>query len=111
VADSIWRTAGDPGFGAGYDQGHDRSALGDLIVLGGGLAFVVVAAAGRRASIPLAVAAAVLTVIPPPFLWPAVGVMMLMLYWLTIECRPARDSSSRQACPKSVSETSARPRH
>ena len=95
VADSIWRTSGNPGFGAGYDEGHDRSALGDLIVLGGGLAFVVAAAIGRRASIPLAVAAAVLIVIPPPFFWPAVGVMMLMLYWLTIEGRPVeRDAQS-----------------
>jgi hypothetical protein len=88
VADSIWRTTGNPGSGVGYDEGHDLSALGDLIVLGGGLAFVVVAAVGRRVSIPLAVAAAVLMVIPPPFLWPALGVMMLMLHWLTIEHRP-----------------------
>jgi hypothetical protein len=87
VADSIWRTSGNPGFGAGYDEGHDRSALGDLIVLGGGLAFVVVAAVSGRVSVPLAVAAAVLMVIPPPFFWPAVGVMMLMLYWLTVERR------------------------
>jgi drug/metabolite transporter (DMT)-like permease len=95
VADSIWRTTGDPGFGAGYDEGHDRSALGDLIVLGGGLAFVVVAAVARRVSIPLAVAAAVLMVIPPPFFWPAVGVMVLMLHWLTIAPRPVgRDAGS-----------------
>ena len=98
VANSIWRTSGDPGFGAGYDEGHDRSALGDLIVLGGGLAFVVVAAVGRRVSILLAVAAAVLMVIPPPFFWPAVGVMMLMLYWLTIErCPVEREVRSMQA--------------
>lgn len=88
IADSIWRTTDDPGFGDGYAKGHDNSAFGDLIVTVGGLAFVIIAAVGHRVSIWLAVAAAVLMIIPPPFLWPAVGVMMLMLYWLTVEQRP-----------------------
>ena len=87
VAYSIWRTTDDPGFGDGYSKGHDNSAFGDLIVTVGGLAFVIIAAVGHRVSIWLAVAAAVLMIIPPPFLWPAVGVMMLMLYWLTVEQR------------------------
>lgn len=88
VADSIWRTSGDPGFGDGYDQGHDNSAFGDLIVIVGGLAFVVIAAISHRVSIWLAIVAAVLMIIPPPFFWPAVGVMMLVLYWLTVDRRP-----------------------
>ena len=93
VADSIWRTSGDPGFGDGYDKGHDNSAFGDRIVIVGGLAFVVIAAVSHRVSIRLAIAAAVLMIIPPPFFWPAVGVMMLMLYWLTIDRRPRERSS------------------
>ena len=88
VADSIWGTVGDPGFGPGYDAGHDRSALGDLIVLGGGLAFALIAGATRRAPARVAVPAAILAVIPPPFLWPAVGVVMLLLYWLTTKDPP-----------------------
>ena len=88
VADSIWRTSGDPGFGDGYTKGHDNSAFGDLIVTLSGLAFVVIAAVSRRVSLWLAVAAGLLMIIPPPFLWPAVGVMMLMLFWLTVDRRP-----------------------
>jgi hypothetical protein len=49
VADSIWRTVGDPGFGPGYDAGHDRAAVGDLLVLGGGLAFAIIVGATGRA--------------------------------------------------------------
>ncbi|HUV18624.1 MAG TPA: hypothetical protein VMW33_09100, partial [Ilumatobacteraceae bacterium] len=62
VADSIWRTVGDPGFGPGYYKGHDRSALGDLLVLGGGLAFAIIAGATRRAPARAAVLAAILAV-------------------------------------------------
>ena len=97
VADSIWRTVGDPGFGPGYDEGHDRSALGDLLVLGGGLVFAVIAGATRRAPACVAAPAAILTVIPPPFLWPAAGVVMLLLYWLTRSSPLAPGSSPAPA--------------
>ncbi|MDH5199134.1 MAG: hypothetical protein OEY20_17970 [Gemmatimonadota bacterium] len=96
VADSIWGTVGDPGFGPGYDKGHDRSAFGDLFVLGGGLVFAIIAGATRRAPARVAVSAAILAVIPPPFLWPAAGVMLL-LYWLTRSSPLAPGSSPAPA--------------
>lgn len=47
VADSIWRTRGDPGFGGSYTEGHDMSGLGDLLVIVGGLAFAITAGIAR----------------------------------------------------------------
>lgn len=87
VAVSIWATTGDPGFGAQYDGGHDRAALGDLVVLAGGLAFAVVAGVTHWAPRRVAVLAAVLALIPPPFLWPGVGVLALLLYVLVVQGR------------------------
>lgn len=52
-----------------------------------GLAFVTIAVVSGRASIRMAVLAAALMIIPPPFFWPAVGVMILMLRWLTAQDR------------------------
>ena len=83
VAHSIWRTTGNPGFGVGYAAGHDRSGLGDLLVLAGGVAFAVTAGITRRVPAWLAVTGAVTMIIPPPFLWPAVGTLVLVLYGLT----------------------------
>jgi len=85
VANSIWGTTGDPGFGdgEGYEAGHDTSALGDLLVLLGGLAFAVAAGSTRLVRPAYAVVAGLLAVIPPPFLWPAVGVMFVLLHELT----------------------------
>lgn len=84
VADSIWATRGDPGFGGGYAQGHERAATGDLLVTVGGAAFAIAAGLTRR--VPTKVAAlAVLMVIIPPWVWPATGVLMLLLYGLTSE--------------------------
>jgi hypothetical protein len=85
VAESIWRTSGDPGFGDGYDQGHDRAATGDLLVVVGGAAFAFIVGIARRVPIPIAGLALVMVVIPPPFVWPAAGVLMLLLYGLTSE--------------------------
>jgi hypothetical protein len=83
VADSIWGTSGDPGFGGGYEAGHDLSAVGDLLVLVGGLAFAAAAGATRVVRPAHAVVAGVLAIIPPPFLFPAVGVMFVLLHELT----------------------------
>ena len=83
VAHSIWRTTGNPGFGNGYAEGHDRSGFGDLLVLVGGLAFAITARVTRRVPAWLAIVGAVTTLIPPPFLWPAVGTLVLVLYGLT----------------------------
>ena len=38
VAESIWQTRGNPGFGDGYVEGHDRAETGDLLVIVGGAA-------------------------------------------------------------------------
>jgi len=83
VAESIWRTSGNPESGDGYESGHETSELGDLLVFAGGLAFALAAAIARRVPLKLAIAAAVLTFIPPPFFWPAVGVLVLLFYGLT----------------------------
>ncbi len=88
VAESIWRTTGNPGFGDGYAAGHDREELGTLLVIVGGLSFAVFAGVGRRVPAWLAVVAAVMVIIPPPFLWPAAGVLMLALFDLTSRPRP-----------------------
>lgn len=85
VADSIWRTAGDPETGTGYERGHDNSAFGDLVVSVGGLAFVIAAGIARRVSLKVAIAGALLMIFPPPFFWPAVGVLVLLMYGLTSE--------------------------
>ena len=92
VADSIWRTSGNPGFGEGYTEGHHKSGLGDLLVVGGGLAFAITAGIARLVPVQLAVVAAVMVIIPPPFLWPAVGALVLILYGLTSDSHlpPAR---------------------
>lgn len=83
VAESIWARTGDPGFGVGYTEGHDRSALGDLLVMAGGLAFAIIAGVTRRVPGWFAAVAGVMVIIPPPFFWPAAGVLMLVLYGLT----------------------------
>ena len=83
VAHSIWRTTGNPGFGRGYTEGHDRAGFGDLLVLAGGLGFAAAAGFTRRVPPWLAAVGAVTMIIPPPFLWPAVGTLILVLYGLT----------------------------
>ena len=83
VADSIWRKPGDPSYGAGYVEGHDRSAFGDLLVMTGALAFAVVAGVTRRVRPRLAIIVLPMVIIPPPFFWPAAGVLVLVLYGLT----------------------------
>lgn len=87
VAHSIWRTSGNPGDGNGYAEGHDTSGFGDLIALGGGLAVAIAVGVMRRVPPLLAVVAGVMVIIPPPFLWPAAGVLVLVLYGLTSQSR------------------------
>ena len=96
VAHSIWRTTGNPGIGNGYAEGHDRSGLGDLLVLAGGMAFVITAGVTRRVPGWLAILGAVTMIIPPPFLWPAVGTLVMVLYGLTSAAGWA-DESARVA--------------
>jgi len=95
VADSIWRTSGNPGFGPGYVEGHDRSGLGDLFVMFGGLAFAVLAGAMRTVPVWLALLAAVMIVIPPPYFWPAAGVLVVLLHGITTKGSPPRPRRRR----------------
>ncbi len=94
VANSIWRTAEDPGFGPGYVAGHDNAGLGDTFVVFGGLAWAVLAGVTRRVPVWLAVSAAVMVIIPPPFFWPAMGVLVVVLFGLT--SRTGLDAKSRR---------------
>jgi hypothetical protein len=82
VAESIWATSGNPGFGEGYNEGHDRAASGDFLVVFGGATFALIVGAARRVPVKIAGFALVMVIIPPPFVWPAAGVLMLMLYGL-----------------------------
>jgi hypothetical protein len=94
VAESIWRTPGNPGFGHDYNQGHDRAGTGDLLVVFGGAAFAFIAGLTRPVPLKVAGLAVLMVIIPPPFIWPAAGVLMLMLYGLTAQAgfdrRPVR---------------------
>lgn len=85
VAQSIWRTSGNPGFGVGYEHGHDMASTGDGLVVIGGLAFALGLGLARRIPLGLVIVAAVMVIIPPPFIWPAAGVLVLVLYGLTSE--------------------------
>lgn len=96
VAQAIWRRPGDPGFGAGYEAGHDLSALGDLVVLAGGLAFAALAAVIGRLRPGAALGVAALAIVPPPFLWPAVGVAVVLLHELVTSPRERRRTDGGQ---------------
>jgi hypothetical protein len=85
VARSIWRTPyGDEEVGrvgssfSGFDSGHDLAATGDLVVVLGGLAFVLILGFSRRVRLAGALAGFVFTFIPPPFIIPACGVVFLL---------------------------------
>lgn len=84
VAQSIWRTSGNPGFGDGYVEGHYRAETGDLLVVVGGVVFAFTVGLARRVPLAIAGMALVMVVIPPPWIWPAAGVLMLLLYGLTV---------------------------
>ncbi|MBI3967794.1 MAG: hypothetical protein HY329_19315 [Chloroflexi bacterium] len=83
VASAIWRTTGDPGFGSGYESGHDASGFGDLLVVLGGFGFALTAGLSRRVRPWWAAGAVVLTIVPPPYLWPAAGALFLVLHAVT----------------------------
>ncbi|MDQ3292837.1 MAG: hypothetical protein M3527_00070 [Actinomycetota bacterium] len=79
IVDAMWRTTGDPA-SAASSAGHDLAGLGDLVVLVGGFVFALVAGLTRRVRPAFAVLAAVMVIIPPPFLWPAAGVLLVLLH-------------------------------
>ena len=90
VAHSIWRTTGNLGYGNGYADGHSTAEFGDLFVLIGGFAFAVIAGMERKVRVKFAVLAVVMVIFPPPFLWPAAGVLMLVVHGLTSGSRLKR---------------------
>lgn len=92
VAHSIWRTTGNPGYGIGYADGHNTTGFGDLLVLIGGFAFAIIAGMKRKVSVKFAVLAVVMLIIPPPFFWPAAGVLMLVIHDLTSPSRFGRST-------------------
>lgn len=104
AADSIWRKVGDPGFGSGYSSGHDTTEFGDLIVLVGGFAFIVVAFATRRVRVKYAALGLVMMIVPPPFFWPAAGVLMLVVLGLTTGSRLVQSPSG--ARPQTIDHES-----
>jgi hypothetical protein len=88
VSHVIWQTPyGDDSVDAyasglpGYNSGHALQGNGDLLVLVGGIAFAMVLAGSRRVGPGALIAGVILSVIPPPFIIPALGVMVL-LAWL-----------------------------
>lgn len=81
VADALWRTTGDS-VRPGSESGHDLAGLGDLVVVLSGAAFAIVAGAMRRVSPAIAGVALVMVVIPPPFFYPAAGVLFVLLHAL-----------------------------
>jgi hypothetical protein len=107
VAHSIWRTPyGDQELEQigsrfnGYDSGHNLQGKGDLVVLVGGVAFAVVLGVSRRVGESAAVIGAVLSIIPPPFIIPACGVVFLLAWLLRPNSKrpsPQRSRSLREA--------------
>lgn len=99
VADSIWRTTIDPG----PPGNHDLTTTSDVVVLVFGLLFAVVAGMTRSVRPRLAVLAAVMVIIPPPFMWPLAGVLMVLLHaQLTGSSLPARNETDVTRDPTST---------
>lgn len=83
VAQSLWRTTGDRGFGPGYESGHNLTGMGDLVVLVAGVGFALGGAFTRALPRRHAALAGFLAFIPPPFLWPGVGILYGLLLAIT----------------------------
>ena len=59
----------------------------------------------RRFPLKLAIAAGCLAVIPPPFFWPAVGVLVLVMHGLTTEAGFRRRPGAVQPGPAAPAHT------
>jgi hypothetical protein len=109
VAQSIWRTPyGDEQVNRigsqfnGYNSGHDLQSKGDLVVLVGGVAFAVILGATKRVGEYVMIAGILLSIIPPPFIIPACGVVFLLAWLLRPSskhpkperARPLREATS-----------------
>jgi hypothetical protein len=83
VANAMWRTTGEPDTLPGAQAGHDNGGLGDLLVVLAGFGFALAGGITHRVRPSLAVLAGVMVIIPPPFLWPAAGILFVLLHALT----------------------------
>jgi hypothetical protein len=88
VAASIWQTPYSDEEAAaigpsleGFESGHTLAGNGDMMVVVGGLAFVVALGALRRVGPGVAVAGVVLS-LSPPWILPAVGTVLLLAFLL-----------------------------
>jgi hypothetical protein len=102
VAHSIWRTPyGDEQVDRigsqfnGYDSGHDLQSKGDLVVLGGGVAFAVILGATKRVGEWAMIAGIILSIIPPPFIIPACGVVFLLAWLLRPSSKHSKPERAR----------------
>jgi hypothetical protein len=110
VAASIWQTSyGDeqaaaigPSF-EGFESGHALAGTGDMLVVLGGLAFAVALGAFRRVGPGVAVAGVVLSLFPP-WILPAVGVVLLLAF-LVRGPRPAVNSDAASVTPPGAAAT------
>jgi len=101
VAASIWQTSyGDeeaaaigPGF-EGFESGHALAGTGDMLVVLGGLAFALTLGAFRRVGPGGTVAGVGLSVIPPPWILPAVGTVLLLALLLRGPRQAVRSDTS-----------------
>jgi len=99
VAASIWQTSyGDeeaaaigPSF-EGFESGHELAGTGDMLVVLGGLAFALALGALRRVGPGVAVAGVVLSLFPP-WILPAVGMVLLLAFLLRGSRRAVRSEA------------------
>jgi hypothetical protein len=89
VAASLWLTSYDDqeanAIGptlAGFASSHTLAATGDWMVMLGGLAFALTLRAFGRVGDGATVAGSVLSILPPPFILPAVGMVLLLAFVL-----------------------------
>lgn len=89
VAASIWLTSYDDQEAAvigptleGFASGHTLAATGDWMVMLGGLAFALTLRGFGRVGDGVTVAGSVLSILPPPFILPAVGTVLLLAFLL-----------------------------
>jgi hypothetical protein len=87
----------------GFEAGHALAEAGDVLVVLGGLAFAVALGAFRRVGPGVAVAAVVLSLFPP-WILPAVGIVLLLVLLLRGP-RPAVSSDAALVTPSGAAAT------
>ena len=102
AAQSIWGTTYDDAevglYGPlydGYEWGHSVAAWGDSVVLVGSLAFAILLGVSREVRVVVAVAGAVLALVPP-WIYPALG-PLLLIAWLRGSSAAHAPTTGREA--------------